>query len=329
MVVLLLLAATWLTGAFYFDLPIPKPLRMMVAVLWVGVVLALVGLVRPRKLGFGVIGIVFLGVLGWWLTLAPQQKRDWRPDVARLATSELEGDIVTIHNVRNFFYQSENHYTIRYETRRYHLSNLRGLDLFLTHWGSPAIAHPIFSFDFGPDGRLAFSLETRPENGEDYSAIAGFYRQFELICIAADERDVIGVRARHCKGEEVRLYPLKITPERLRVQLLGYLERMNALALQPSWYNALTDNCTTGIRFQTSSMDKLPWDWRLLANGYIDELLYQYGIIDNALPFAELHERSRINALAQMLEEGDPRFSEVIRSRLPSAPVAPAAPASP
>ncbi|HWL52669.1 MAG TPA: DUF4105 domain-containing protein [Chthoniobacteraceae bacterium] len=312
---LLLAGAVWVTGAFYFDLPLPAPLRMMSAILWVAGVIALLGLMRPFRQAMVVLAIFFFLALGWWLTLKPQADRDWRPDVAVTARATLQGDWVTIENVRNIRYRTEEEYTPRYETRRYRLSQLRGADLFLTNWGAPLIAHPIVSFDFGPDGRIAFSVETRPEKGESYSAIAGFYRQFELICIPADERDVIGVRAIYRKGEEVYLYPLQLSPELLRLRFLDYIALLNTLHARPEWYNALTNNCTTSIRTQSGSSERIPWDWRILANGYADELLYDRGIIRHKLPFQELKERSHINALAREADEAS--FSQVIRSKLP------------
>lgn len=311
----LLLAAVWVAGAFHFDLPIPAPLRMMAAILWTAGVIALLGLMRPFRQAMVVLAILFFLVFGWWWTLKPRADRDWKPEVSVLARAIVEGDRVTIENVRNFQYQSEEVFTPRFEGRHYHLSNLRGADLFVTYWGSPAIAHPITSFDFGPDGRIAFSIETRPQKGQSYSAIAGFYRQFELICIPADERDVIGVRAIQRKGEEVYLFPLLVSPEKLRLRFLDYLVTLNELHAQPAWYNAVTNNCTTGLRTQRGGSERIPWDWRLLVNGYADELLYDRGLISRKLPFATLKARSHINELARGADGA--RFSDVIRSQLP------------
>ena len=135
----------------------------------------------------------FFGIVAWWLTIQPRLDRDWKPEVAVLENAVIDGEHVTIHNVRNFDYRAETDFTPRYDTRAYDLSQLRGLDLFVTYWGSPLIAHPILSFDFGDQGHICFSIETRTERGESYSAVRGFYRQFELIYVAADERDVIRV----------------------------------------------------------------------------------------------------------------------------------------
>jgi len=233
-----------------------------------------------------------------------------------LANAEIDCDCVTIHNVRNFDYRTETDFTPRYETRTYDLSQLRGLDLFLNYWGSPLIAHPILSFDFGDQGRICFSIETRPERHEAYSAIRGFYRQFELIYIAADERDVIRVRTNFRKGEDVYLYRLIVPLEQTRARFLEYVHRINQLHAKPEWYNAITSNCTTSIRTQHAAADRVPWDWRILANGKADELLYERGHLDHALPFAELKARSLINERAKAAD-ASPDFSELVRLELP------------
>ena len=47
------------------------------------------------------------------------------------------------------------------------------------------------SFGFAGGDHIAVSVETRPEKGEAYSAIGGFFKQFEVIYILAEERDVL------------------------------------------------------------------------------------------------------------------------------------------
>jgi hypothetical protein len=251
--------------------------------------------------------------MGWWLTISPRQDRDWKPEVTVLADAIIDGERVTIHNVRNFDYRTETDFTPRYDTRRYDLRQLRGLDLFVNYWGSPLIAHPILSFDFSKQGRICFSIETRPERGEAYSAISGFYRQFELIYIAADERDVIRVRTNFRKGEDVYLYRLSMPSEQVRVRFLEYARRINELHARPEWYNAVTTNCTTNIRSQRAAVDRAPWDWRILANGKADELLYERGALGRALPFVELKRRAYINERAKAAND-TPDFSERIRT---------------
>jgi hypothetical protein len=312
------LATLWTAGTLYFDLPASPIARDAATVLWLLGVIVAWFFVHPRLWARVTVGLAFLGLTGWWLTISPRQDRDWKPEVAVLAEAIIDGEHVTIHNVRNFDYRTETDFTPRYDTRRYDLSQLRGLDMFVNYWGSPLIAHPILSFDFGDQGRICFSIETRPEGGEAYSAIRGFYRQFELVYIAADERDVIRVRTNFRKGEDVFLYHLNLPLEEVRGRFLEYVRRINELHSRPEWYNAVTTNCTTSIRSQHDAKNRVPWDWRILANGKADELLYQRGFIDRSLPFAELKARSLINARAKAAG-ASADFSQLIRLGLPNA----------
>jgi hypothetical protein len=252
-------------------------------------------------------------VLAWWLSLAPRNDRDWQPDVAVLPWVEVAGDALTVHGVRDNDYRTGQDYMVRHEDRTYSLAGLRTLDLFLVYWGSPWIAHTILSFGFDDGRYLAISIETRKEKGEEYSAVAGFFRRYELIYVVADERDVIRLRTNY-RGEDVYLYRLRGAPERARALLLRYAGRINELRERPEWYNALTQNCTTAIPRQSGTRS---WrNWKLLANGHLDELAYEIGAIDTSQPFAELRARSRVNERARAAADG-PDFSRRIREGLP------------
>lgn len=303
----------WAFGAFWFDFPQPG-LRMWVAALF-GIVAVLVPVfVRPLWRAKLVVAVGVTLVMTWWLSLQPRQYRDWKPVVALTPRAVIEGEMVTIYNVRNFEYRSEEDYTPRYERRVLDLGNLRGVDVFINYWGSPFMAHPIISFDFGSDGRVCFSIETRPEKGESYSALGGLYRQFELAYVVADERDVIRVRTNFRKGEEVYLYRLKAPM--MRESFLEYICTVNELHETPRWYNAITNNCTTAIRQQRASSDRPPWDWRMLVNGLGDQMLYERGALDQSLPFPELKRISCINDRAKRANDAAD-FSERIREGLP------------
>jgi hypothetical protein len=297
-----------------------RPLAGALAVTFVLACLALPLVARRR--GLAAAGVLWVLVLAWWLQLAPRADRDWYPDVAEVPRAVFDGDRVTIFNVRNFDYRSETDYTPHWEQRTYDLSTVRGLDLFMSYWGSPLIAHTIMSWEFGDGQHLAISIETRKERGESYSAVRGFFRQYELYYVVADERDVIGVRTDH-RGEEVYLYRLAVAPERARALLVAYLEQINRLARAPAWYNAFTHNCTTSIRIHVQQVGvHNPWNWRLLVNGRGDELLYARGTINRELPFAEMKSRSDITARARAAGS-DPAFSARIRDGLPSRPPPP------
>ena len=256
-------------------------------------------------------------VTGWWLTIKPTNNRTWQPDVAHTAWAEINGDQVTVHNVRNCEYRTEDDFTPRWDTRTVRLSQITGMDLAITYWGSPWMAHPIVSFDFADALPLCFSIETRKSVGQEYSAVRGLYRQYTLIYIVADERDSIRVRSNYRHGEDVYLYRTLASPPEARERFLEYIQTINRLRDHPRWYNAVTTNCTTSIRTQRPRNERAPWDWRILVNGKGDELLYERHLIaTGGLPFSELKQRSYINNLARAADQ-DPDFSRLIRANLP------------
>lgn len=314
-----LLGLVWASLALWFDGPAWRPLAGLLAVGFAVAAIALPLLARPRRRGFAAAALLWLAVLAWWLHIAPRNDRDWQPDVARLPTVTREGDRVTVHGVRDFDYASETEFTERWEDRTYDLSAVRGADLFLSYWGPTLIAHTIMSWEFDDGRHLAISIETRKEKGESYSALRGFFRQYELYYVVADERDVVRLRTSY-RGEEVFLYRLRVPPARARAALESYLEEIDRIARTPEWYNAFTQNCTTTIRTHVQHAGiHNPWSWRILANGKGDELLYSRGAIDTSLPFAELRARSDITAKAKAADQ-DPAFSARIRDGLPARP---------
>jgi hypothetical protein len=302
----------WACAAIWIDGPASRPLAGALAVafaLAAGTAL----LLRHGLLAFGAL---FALVVGWWLSIPPSNDRAWEPSVARLPSATFEGDLVTIENVRNFDYRTQEDFDERWEIRSYDLSGLRGLDIFLSYWGSPLIAHTIMSWDFEDGRHLAISIETRREERESYSALLGFFRQFELYYVVADERDVVRLRTNY-RDENVYLYRLKRPTEMARAVLIDYLEEINELAEEARWYNALLHNCTTMIRHHLQNVAASnPWDWRILVNGKLDELGYMRQTIDTSLPFEELRRRSRIDERARAADD-DAAFSRRIREGLP------------
>lgn len=314
-VVLILVALgfiAWGAGALHFAGPGGGRVPDLLAGAWVVATLAILAAVRP----FGRTAVVFLLaaalLLGWWSTVLPRNDRNWSPDVARLPYGEVQGDTLTLHNVRDFDYRTETEWTERWETRTYDLAKLEGVDLFLSYWGSPTIAHTIMSWRFADGQHLAISIELRKEVGEVYSPIAGFFRHYELYYVVADERDLVRLRTNY-RGENVYLYPLRMPVARARKVLLDYVARMNALVQEPAFYNTLTQNCTTTIRTHIQHIGgQLPLDYRLLANGYSDELLYEHEAIDTSRPFDVVRASSQIDARAKAADQ-DAAFSARIR----------------
>jgi len=311
----LLAGVGWGAVALWFDGSVAPWLAGGLGLAFVAGCVASVVVLRPLWRAQLAVAVALLLVVGWWLQISPRNDRDWSPDVARLPRATIAGSRVTIENVRNFDYRTEMEYTAHWERRTYDLDRLRGVDLILSFWGPTLIAHTIASWEFAEGPPLAISIETRKENGESYSALRGFFRQYELYYVVADERDVVRLRTNY-RGEQVYLYRLRIGIEQARAVLLDYLKEVNRLAEQPRWYNALTHNCTTTIRHHAQQVAAgRPWDWRILANGRLDELGYERGQIDTSLPFADLKARSDISARARA---ADPlHFSARIREGLP------------
>ena len=320
--VALLVLIAWGCAALWFDGPSSRPFAAALAAVFGLGSSGILFFVQPFRRGAVVCLLVFLLLLGWWYRIAPRNDRNWQPDVAVLPTAEISGDRLTVHNVRNFDYRSETDYTTRWETRTYDLAKLQGLDLFISYWGPRAIAHTILSWQFEDSAPLAISIETRKEEGEEYSALRGFFRQFELYYVVADERDLIRLRT-NFRGEEVYLYQLRTPPARARALLLDYLATVNRLANTPDWYNAFTHNCTTTIVLHIRDLG-LPfsWGWKMFLNGYLDERLYQEGIINRSLAFDRLRDRSAITSVARAIESPT-EFSASIRTGLPERPPPP------
>ena len=273
---------------------------------------------RGLRIALSVFAVTLVAIGLWWNTLRPSNERDWQPEVARLAYATINGDMVTVHNIRNFDYRTETDFTPAYYDRTYDLNKLDSADLVAVYWMGPAIAHLFLSFGFGDD-HLAVSIEARKEKGEGYSSAKGFFRQYELYYVVADERDVVRVRTNYRKDppEDVYVYPLRGPRENLRRVFLEYISQMNALREHPEFYNTLTTNCTTAILMNTRvNPGSLPFSWKVLLSGYTPAYVYESGRMDQSLPFEELRRRSLVNAAAQAADQA-PDFSRRIRAALP------------
>jgi Domain of unknown function (DUF4105) len=315
------LAAFWAAAALYFDVQIASLRWPLSALYGLGTLAMWIFVRRPWKAAASAAGFVI--VLSWWLSLHPSNHRDWLPDVAVLPFADINGNQVTLHNIRNCDYRTETDFDVKRYDKTFDLDALRTVDLYLVTWGSPDIAHTMMSFGFTNGDYVCFSIETRKEKGEAYSAVKGLFRQYELTYIIADERDLVRLRTNFRQDEEARLYRLQASPVQERNLFLDYLRRANELHEHAEWYNALTDNCTTAIRTQRAAADRAPWNWRMLLNGHLDELLYERGMIVTNLPFAELKSISNINARAKAAD-ATTDFSQQIRQGLPGFDEAPA-----
>lgn len=318
-------AGVWGVLALTFSGPYSEPVRSVLAVVFgiasLATVIALV-FRRWRWQTFAGYFALFTAVLVGWFGIEPSNERDWQMDVAVLPYATIEGDLITVHNIRNFDYRSETDYTPAYYDKHFDLRKLDAVDLIASYWMGPAIAHIFLSFVFANGENLAISIETRKEKGEEYSSIKGFFRQYELTYVVADERDAIRLRTnyRHNPPEDVYIYRLLGSIENGRRLFLEYMHEINALKAKPRFYNTLTTNCTTSVWLNARvNPAHPPFSWKILASGYVPELLYEYGRLDTGgLPFAELQQKSHINARAQAADDAAD-FSRRIREEIKNA----------
>jgi hypothetical protein len=309
----------WCVGVLYYAPLLPESWRAAAAGLFVTLAL-LAFLFLPRR-GRTTIAaaVIFIVVVIAFLRIPASNNRNWQADVARTPYATIQGDLITIHNIRNFDYRTESDFTERWDTRTYDLSKLDSANIIAVYWAGKSIAHIMVSFGFEDKDYLAVSIETRKEKGESYSTLAGFFRQYELYYVVADERDVVRVRTTFRQPQEdVYVYRVNGDLQSLRRFFLDYVNSINELHDRPSYYNTLTTNCTTSILFHTRMNPKSPpMSWKILLSGYVPDYLYELGRLDTSKPFPELEKLSHVNARAHAADK-DPAFSRRIREGLPT-----------
>ncbi|HSQ73846.1 MAG TPA: DUF4105 domain-containing protein [Rubrivivax sp.] len=315
----ILAAGAWGVLALAISGPQNESLRLALAAAFGAAALAALAAIAVRRWrwhGLAVFLALFVGTLVWYFNLQPSNDRDWVAENAVLPHATIEGDQVTVHNVRNFAYRTETDFTPAWYDKTFDLRQLEGVDLVATYWMGPAVAHIFLSFAFAGGDHLAVSIETRKEKGEGYSTVKGFFRQYELYYVVADERDVIRLRTNYRKDppEQVHVYRVKGDNTGARRVFMDYMNAINALKAKPAFYNSLTTNCTTTIwTHSLVNPGHVPFSWKVLASGYVPQYLYEQGrLVDGGLPFAELQQRALVNPRAQQAD-GAPDFSARIR----------------
>jgi hypothetical protein len=300
-------------------LPWPE-LRLALAVAFAAFAIWAVWLSRRRRTRLLALAL-FLGVVAWWIAIPPSHDRNWRPEVAVMPRAIIDGDRVRISGVRNFDYRSRNDFTVHYEEREVELSHLTALDFYVSYFMEGPVGHTFVSFIFDNATPVSISIETRPEVGEGFAPIASMFKQFELIYVVGEERDLVGVRANH-RNEPIYLYRLNTSADDARRLFLVYLERINELAERPEFYHLLTNSCTINIvRYANAAGRQGRIDFRHILNGLADSYLYRSGRIDTTLPFDELRRRSLINEAVHAADGSpEPDFSNRIRTLLPTIP---------
>ena len=274
-------------------------------------------------------GLAFAGLLvavvAWEASIAPSHDRPWRPDVAVMPRAIVDGDRVRLTGVRDFSYRSQHDFTVRHIEREVSLSDLISVDLFISYWAEGPVAHTFLSFNFDNAAPVSISIEARPEQGESFSLLPSLFKQFELIYVIGEERDIVGVRTTH-RREVIYLYPVRATSAGVRRLFLIYMDRLNQLADRPEWYHLLKSNCTLNIvRYARAAGRETGFDLRYYLNGWVDRYLYEAGLLNTALPFDTLRARSRVHEIARA-DEGALDFSRRIRMSLPVDPTRGAAP---
>jgi hypothetical protein len=306
------LVAVWMAGAIYFDACDGAGWGRWVVLAWAAGIVAMLAAWRPTwQPAVALLGAEAL-FLAWWFRLKPSNDRDWDPSMVVLPRAVIDGDAVTIEDVRNLEYRSIDDFDANYETRTYHLSNIRGVEVIFFDWGDGLRGHPAMVFDFGPDGRVCMSIEARITRGQRYSVFRSLYRQQELMFVAADERDVILRRTKHSQRQWGYLYHINSNVPEMTALFLDYVNTINQLYETPRWYHVLFTNCTTS--FYKLPSTKARWDWRVIANARLDRVLYRDGRLDRTLPFEELRRSAYLNDIANAAPaEG---FGDQIRREL-------------
>ncbi|MGN6738989.1 Lnb N-terminal periplasmic domain-containing protein [Dyella sp.] len=313
--VVVFLSGAWGALALWYQLPGGSVGRALGSVVWALLVVALVALAISRRslwplAGYGV---AMLALLVWWWNIPPSNHRVWADDVAHLLRGEVHGHLVTLHNVRDFDWRSDSDYDARWETRDYDLDHLVSADAILSYWDSRAIAHAMISFGFDDGRHVVFSVEIRKKKGEAFSEIGGFFKQFEMVLVAADEHDIVRVRT-NVRGEDDYLYPMTLERDTMRALFLSYVEAANRLAERPAFYNTITSNCTTLVYGMARQLNPgLPMDIRLLLTGYLQGYLRDNGAIDANQPADAQRAAARITDKARRTGPTDD-FSRAIRA---------------
>ncbi|WP_228721875.1 DUF4105 domain-containing protein [Acinetobacter sp. Marseille-Q1623] len=322
-----LISSIWLCGVIWFQEPLGIVFSRVLIAIWIIFSLSILGIyirqnLFSRNKDILLYSVVFILSLLWYFNIPAKQNRDWNPEVDRLFTYQKQGDIVTIQNIRNFNWKTEDQYDAHWDTRRYNLNHITGVNIITSYWMGPQIAHTLVSFDFSDQKPLVFSIEIRKEKTESFSAIGGFFRKYELSLIASDEKDLIYTRS-NVRNEQVYFFPINMPKAEMRALFEEYLSKTDELAQQAKWYNTLTSNCTTLVfdMIQAISPKELPIDYRLLASGYLPNYLYDLGALNAQWNMHQWYQHAHVNPRTDQFKhfkyQSSENYSQVIREGLP------------
>ncbi|PCH92474.1 MAG: hypothetical protein COB84_10625 [Rhodobacteraceae bacterium] len=269
---------------------------------------------RARRLGWLMLLLSAIASAGWYQTIRPSHDRQWAFDVERNVKAQIAGDIVHLEDVRNFEWKTASTANVSWESRDYDLTKLATVDMLTSVWDNPDIAHLLVSFGFSDGKQVVFSVETRKEAHEEFNIKGGFFRQFELILIAATELDIVKLRTNYRK-EDVRLYPISLDADQRRSLFISYLELANQLAEKPKFYNTITANCTTTV-YPLAQVIKpdMQLDWRLIMSGHLPDYIEKLGGFDPNIPKEQRYADAAITDLASSSDS--PYYSKLIRRQI-------------
>jgi len=262
--------------------------------------------------------VVIILFFTWQIVKTPALTGDWQEHLATPSTAEFSGDLVTVKNVRNYRYgPTEADMHAGYYDKTYDLTQIKKVWYITEPFNeNEEVAHTFVSFEFNNGDFLAITIEARKLKGQDYSIWKGLISTYPLIYVAADERDVVMLRA-NLRKDNVYAYPVKLEkPENARLLLLDMLERMNELLVKPDWYNTLFANCTSSIAGHVNNLtpgriSKFSWELWLTASA--DELALEHGLLDTELSIIDARKKFLITPKSQ--EIGDvPTYSKDIRN---------------
>jgi hypothetical protein len=285
--------------------------------------LAVVGgflFLRPKWKALALFGVLFGAVFLWFHLIPATNDRNWQPDVARTAYAEIDGNRITLHNVRDFRYHSpadyETNYEERWDTRTYDLDKLDRLDMLFSYWGPKDIAHTMLCFGFQDGQHVAVSVECRKTVGQTYSPVKSFFKEFEIIYIFGDERDLVALRTDYRK-EDTYLFPRPVPPEKIRELFLDLVQTADRLHAHPEFYRTIRDNCTTSLirHLRKCQILKVKLGWTEIFNGLMPHRAYEQGQLPTDAPYDVVMQRYAISARGQACGDG-PDYSACIRRGL-------------
>lgn len=316
----------WLSFALWVHKPFGNTMTWLAIAFWTVLTFSLIGLYIKRVIFsrktdiFIYLGCLSIGLI-WFFSMQPQNYREWDPEVAKVMTYQKNGNLIQLDNVRNFHWRNLRDYDVIWESRKYDLDKIETFDLILSDWGLKKIVHTMVSFGFSDGQRISFSIEIRKEKGESFSAIGGFFRQFELGFVAGDELDLLYTRT-NIRGEDVYIYPVRLSKEAIQELFILYLQKGQYLSENPRWYNTLMSNCTTLIFDMMAKIEMIPFDYRGVLSGLLPEYLYDKGALDHKHSVEEwrniAHANPKVADFTNLSESATSIYSQLIRRDFPA-----------